>query len=108
MLSKWIKRIIYFLALIAMLIIVVSNIIYINQIDQSEVSHIEYYGILKIFTSFIIAGLIIGISYGLEKIKIGKKIKIAIIVIALILYAIVQVVWISQSIAMPYADSEQL
>ena len=108
MLSKWIKRIIYFLALIAMLIIVVSNIIYINQIDQSEVSHIEYYGILKIFTSFIIAGLIIGISYGLEKIKIGKKIKIAIIVIALILYAIAQVVWISQSIAMPYADSEQL
>ena len=108
MLSKWIKRIIYFLALVAMLIIAIFNVVYINQIDFDEISNIKYYGILNLVTSVIIAGLIIGISYGLEKIKVGKKIKIAFIVIALILYAVIQVFWISQSIAMPYADSEQL
>ena len=108
MVSKWIKRIIYFLALIAMLIVGIINIVYINQIANNEVSSIEYYGIFKLFTSFIIAGLIIGVSYGLEKIKVGKKVKIGLIILALILYAIVQIVWILQSVATPYADSEQL
>lgn len=108
MLSKMIKRIIYFLALIAMFIIAISNLVYINQIDQNEVSNIQYYGILKLFVSLVIAGIIILVSYGLEKIKISKKVKITIIVIALILYASIQIIWISQSIAMPYADSEQL
>ena len=108
MVSKWIKRIIYFLALVAMLIVGILNIVYINQIANNEVSSIEYYGLFKLFISFVIAGLIIGVSYGLEKIKVGKKVKIGFIIIALILYAIVQIVWISQSVATPYADSEQL
>ena len=73
MLSKMIKRIIYFLALIAMFIIAISNLVYINQIDQNEVSNIQYYGILKLFVSLVIAGIIILVSYGLEKIKIRKK-----------------------------------
>ena len=84
MLSKMIKRIIYFLALIAMFIIAISNLVYINQIDQNEVSNIQYYGILKLFVSLVIAGIIILASYGREKIKISKKVKITIILIALI------------------------
>ena len=108
MVSKWIKRIIYFLALIAMLIVGILNIVYINQIANNEVSSIEYYGLFKLFTSFVIAGLIIGASYGLQKIKVGKKVKIGLIILALILYAAVQIGWISQSVATPYADSEQL
>ena len=108
MVSKWIKRVIYFLTLIAMLIVGILNIVYINKIANNEVSSIEYYGILKLLTSFIIAGLIIGVSYGLRRIKVGKKVKIGFIILALILYAIVQIVWISQSVATPYADSEQL
>ena len=108
MVSKWIKRIIYFLALVAMLIVGILNIVYINQIANNEVSSIEYYGLFKLFASFVIAGLIIGTSYGLQKIKVGKKSKIGFIILALILYSIVQIVWISQSVATPYADSEQL
>ena len=108
MISKWIKRIVYLLSLVAMFIITVCNIVYINQISNYEVSNIEYYGILKLFTSFMIAISIIGISYGLGKIKVERKFKIAIIILFLLLYAILQVVWISQSVASPYADSEQL
>lgn len=108
MVSKWIKKIIYFLSLIAMLIILVFNIVYINQIANNEVSSIEYYRVLKLFISFIIAGLIIGLSYGVEKIKVDKKVKIGLIILALILYVVIQVIWITQSVATPYADSEQL
>lgn len=108
MISKWIKRIVYLLSLVAIFIITICNIVYINQISNYEVSNIEYYGIFKLFTSFMIAIFIIGISYGLGKIKVGRKFKIAIIILILLLYAILQVVWISQSVASPYADSEQL
>lgn len=108
MVSKWIKRVIYFLALIALLIVGILNIVYINKIANNEVSSIEYYGILKLLTSFIIAGVIIGVSYGLEKIKVGKKVRIGFIILALILYTILQIVWIAESVATPYADSEQL
>ena len=107
-LSKGIKKLIYFLALVAMLAIVIFNIIYINQIDIGEFSHIEYYGILKLVTSIVIAIMIILISYGLEKIKTGKKFKIGIVTICLLMYVGVQAFWISESISKPYADSEQL
>lgn len=108
MLSKWIKRMLYLLSLLAILTITIFNIVYINQISNYEVSNIEYYGFLKLFASFMIAISIIGISCGLDKIKVGKKFKIAIIILFLLIYTIVQIVWISQSVATPYADSEQL
>lgn len=108
MLSKWIKRMLYLLSLLAILTITIFNILYINQISNYEVSNIEYYGFLKLFASFMIAISIIGISCGLDKIKVGKKFKIAIIILFLLIYTIVQIVWISQSVATPYADSEQL
>ena len=108
MVGKWIKKILYFLSALAIFIVGILNIVYINQIGSNELSSIEHYGILKILISFIIVGLIIGVSYGLEKIKVGKKVKIGFIILALILYAVVQLIWISQSVATPYADSEQL
>lgn len=108
MLNKLIKKTIYFLALIAILIITIFNIIYINQISNNEVSNVEYYGIMKLIISLIIAIGIILISYGLSKIKLKRKIKIVIITLILIIYAIIQIVWINVAVATPYADSEQL
>ena len=108
MLNKLIKKTIYFLALIAILIITIFNIIYINQTSNNEVSNVEYYGIMKLIISLIIAIGIILISYGLSKIKLKRKIKIVIITLILIIYAIIQIVWINVAVATPYADSEQL
>ena len=108
MISKWGKKAICFLSIIAIGIVLICNIFYINNIGNNEVSNIEYYGILNVIISFLIIGFIIFVSYRLEKIKIGKKLKIFFIVIALVLYIGIQVFWINNSVATPYADSEQL
>ena len=108
MISKWGKKIICFLSIIAIGIVLICNIFYINNIKDNEVSNIEYYGVLNVIISFLIIGFIIFVSYRLEKIKIGKKLKIFFIVIALVLYIGIQVFWINNSVATPYADSEQL
>ena len=108
MISKWLKRIIYAIAFIAITVITILNVVYINQISNTEVSNIEYYGIIRFLISILIALAIIGISYVLDKIKISEKLKIVLIIISIILYAGIQFFWISKSIAIPYADSEQL
>ena len=108
MISKLGKKIICFLSIIAIGIVLICNIFYINNIENNEVSNIEYYGIFNLIISFIIIGLIIFVSYKLEKIKIGKKIKIFFIIIALMLYIGIQIFWINNSVTIPYADSEQL
>ena len=96
MISKLGKKIICFLSIIAIGIVLICNIFYINNIENNEVSNIEYYGIFNLIISFIIIGLIIFVSYKLEKIKIGKKIKIFFIIIALMLYIGIQIFWINQ------------
>lgn len=108
MLSKWLRKTIYLLSFVAILLITIFNIIYINQINDYEVSNIQYYGILKLIISFLIAAIIIFISYKLKKLKLSKKIKITIIIFSVLLYAIIQIVWVYYSVAKPYADSEQI
>ncbi len=108
MLSKWVKRFIYTIAFVAIAIVLLFNIIYINNIDKTEYSSIQVYPIIYLIASIIIGIGIAFFSYWIEKIKVSPKIKIASVIILLLLYALVQFLWIKNSIALPTADSEQV
>ena len=108
MINKWLKRSIYLIALIAIAIVLIFNIVYINNINKSEISSIERYRITYLIISIGVAIGIVGISYLMQKIKIQTKIKKAIAILSIIIYTAVQIVWIKHSISLPFADSEQI
>lgn len=108
MVNKWFKKIIYGIAFVAIATVLLFNLIYINNITNQEFSSIERYRIIYLIVSIGIAGVLVGISYGIQKIKIHKNIKIALTILSIILYVVIQIVWICQSIALPYADSDQV
>lgn len=108
MIHKWMKRFIYILAFVAITAVLLFNIIYINNINNSEISNIERYRLIYLIASIGIALVIITISYFVQKMKINGNIKKAIIILLLVLYACLQIIWIRHSIALPFADSEQI
>ncbi len=108
MVNKWLKKIIYGIAFVAIAAVLLFNIVYINNIDNGEFSSIERESILHLIFSIIIAIGIVIISYSICKLKIEIKIKKIVLIIGLLLYAGIQVIWIHQAIALPYADSDQV
>lgn len=106
--NKWLKKSIYGIAFVAIVTVLLFNIIYINNIDNREISSIERYSLVDLSISILIAIAFIGISYFIQKLKISKNLKKAILIIGLLIYAIGQIGWIHQSKALPFADSEQI
>lgn len=103
--KKFIKAIIIVLTLIAITGILAINVIYYSNMSHWEIPQIQYYGIKRNIISLMIVLAIVMICHLVSKIKINKVIRRAIIVTILILYGIVQLLWINSTPAKQFADS---
>ena len=110
---KMIKSVIAYIALALCILVFVMNLIYISNVSdgwQEQVT-ISYFGIINLIVSALIAIGIIGVSYCTNKILrkrgivLAKKHKIALLAVALILYIIIEGIWIYVRDATPIADS---
>ena len=110
---KMIKSVIAYIALALCILVFVMNLIYISNVSdgwQEQVT-ISYFGIINLIVSALIAIGIIGASYCINKIlrqkgiKLARKHKIVLLVVALILYIIIEGIWIYVRDATPIADS---
>ena len=108
-----IKSVIAYIALALCILVFVMNLIYISNVSdgwQEQVT-ISYFGIINLIVSALIAIGIIGASYCINKIlrqkgiKLARKHKIVLLVVALILYIIIEGIWIYVRDATPIADS---
>ncbi len=108
--EKLVKNTIAVIGLILCLIVLILNIFYITTIESnlSEKVNIEIYGIIELI---ITLAMIVIIYKILKKFKNGtysKNEKIKIIVIILILYIILQIVWINLRKANPIFDQQHV
>lgn len=103
--KKFIKSVIIFLALGAIISILTINIIYYSNMSHWEIPQIQYYGIKKNIIGIIIIGVILTICYFISKIEIKKSTKKLLLITVLLLYCIVQLVWIASTPAKQFADS---
>lgn len=106
--SQFVKRSIYVLSGCISLMLIILNVIYINNIDNTEFSNIENYKLPYLGITICIIVIIFLISYFINKIKVSKSIKVISLIFLFGIYAIVQVIWIYRSVAVPFADSEQI
>lgn len=102
------KTIILIIAIITLAMIVILNIRYEVTISRyEEHTEIQNLGIGKLLLSLSIGILMIFLVNFINTLKIPKVIKIAIMVVAMLLYAIFQVMWIKYCILIkPGADSD--
>ena len=108
MISRSLKSSIFILAFIAILIVTLLNVFYISNISMGEVSSSEHLGLEKAIITFIIICEVCILCYLANKIKIPKTLKIILIILSIILYAVIQIMWINTSLMTPRADSKEI
>ena len=108
MINRSLKSSIFILAFIAILIVTLLNVFYISNISMGEVSSSEYLGLEKAVITFIIICEVCILCYLANKIKIPKTLKIILIILSIILYAVIQIMWINTSLMTPRADSKEI
>lgn len=89
-------------------ILFILNVVFINNMDNQEYSHIERYGILYLEITLCIIFAILFFIVIASKIRINRTISIIAQVFLIGMYAVVQFVWVYYSCTLPYADSEQI
>lgn len=104
--DSWTKKVIALIAFFIVLFVLGINIVWINDVGLDEESQISFFGFKNISISVGIAMAIVLSSYLLEKIKTPKKIRIAVVILLLILYGLVQVLWIKNTVGTQFADSQ--
>lgn len=108
MIKKVIEKIVIIFAIITVGFIAISNLFFRSNIlnDVSEQVDITQITTTILAISFVIIGIILAIGVFTKKINFTKKTKIILLVCAIILYIIVNVLWIQTTKVEPVADQK--
>lgn len=104
--SKICKRIIWGITLVLLITVFVLNLIFNVQIDADEFLTTNVNNLIYIIVPISIAILLYIINIKLEKNKISKNIKGIIFIIIIIIYFIMQIIWIKYREAIPAVDQK--
>lgn len=104
--NKICKGIIFGIALVLLITVLILNLIFNVQIDAGEAVFTNINGIMYIGASIIIAITLYIINIKLEKNKIPKTVKYIIFEIIVIIYFIMQIVWITYRNSVPAVDQK--
>lgn len=107
-LSNVVKQLINILALLVCVFLFIINIVYINNIDNTEFSSIQRSGLGRLFLYIGIIILITIFAFVVNKIKVGKTQKIITTFCLFCLYTFVSFFWVSEAVTIPVADSAQI
>ncbi len=99
------KTSIIIIAIIVLAMIVMLNVRYEVTISRyEEHTEIQHMGMGKLFLSFLIGIVTIGVINGINHLKIHRTIKTIVMIVAIAIYAIFQIIWIQYCNIKPEAD----
>lgn len=110
MINKQAKNIVKLLGMLFCFTIFILNIVYVSKIGDSveEIVTTKVYGIFNILiTGFLVIGILV-VSQKIKEINISKELKIAVYVIFIIIYSIIQIYWVNIRQATPAGDQGEV
>lgn len=109
MLNKLGNNIVKIISFVLCVIVFVLNIIYVSRIQDviSENVNITSYGIFNLILTLLIVIGILSMCNKIYKVKLSRNIKIAIVILLLVIYIIIQFYWVNIRQATPAGDQKE-